>query len=504
ANIAVSWGKPPPGAFDRGINPILELGQNLRRTNPVTALTYTTTAGHAQYLKVLDLLDFTGKAWRPNESVKYGRIEGNVGLDPRIKRKVITTRITIHSLSSPRVPVPYPALEMDGLKGDWRWEPQGLTLVSDTDDASGQKYMIQSLQIAPTLAQMRNSATHIGPTLERYVSLPKMPPSIARVALDVTQGLTNDYDKAIALQNYFRNGGFAYSTSAPVADGYDGSGVDVIARFLEVKRGYCVHFSSAMAVMARTLDIPARIAVGYAPGAEAGTTKDRKITYEATSNELHAWPELYFDGIGWVAFEPTPGVGDPTDFGGATGTDVGPDPGGSTATDNGTRRPDRSLIDNSRSRASDKGPASRSGSIVLAGLALLLILPFGLRRVQRMWRLRGPRPSASRLWTELEFTARDYGVFVTVSETPRAFAKELSARPGMNGEALTGLLGAVERERFGPPAMDGVDAAAAQPDFAMVMRSLRVGGTRRQRLRAVIFPRSLLGPTTSEPRSPAT
>ena len=77
-------------------------------------------------------------------------------------------------------------------------------------------------------------------------------------------------DKAVALQDYFRDNSFVYSTQTPLKQGYDGDGSRVIARFLEVKSGYCVHFASAMALMARTLGIPSRVAEGYLPGATSG------------------------------------------------------------------------------------------------------------------------------------------------------------------------------------------------------------------------------------------
>ncbi|MGZ5373277.1 MAG: transglutaminase TgpA family protein [Aeromicrobium sp.] len=501
SNIAVSWGRPPPGVFERGINPILQLGQNLRRNTPVTALEYTTTMDQPPYLKVANLMDFNGKSWRPNDDVKYGRIEGNIGLRREVDRKEVTTRISIRNLSSPRLPVPYPGIEVDGLKGQWRWEPQGLTLKSDSTDSRDQNYKVTSLQIKPTRTQMRASVTVIGPTLRRTVALPAdMPGSIARTAREVTRGDTNDYDKAVDLQNYFRDGKFAYSETAPVAEGYDGNGVDVIAEFLKVKRGYCVHFSSAMTVMARTLDIPARIAVGYAPGVEVGTNKAGKSIFEATSNDLHAWPELYFEGIGWVQFEPTPGVGNATAFTDSVpGEDVTTDPDSGVAPDSGTtNQPDRSLIDSAPTTAVDDTSSTRSLLVVLAGFMLVLLLPTAIRQVLRIWRLRPAGRSASRLWVELENTARDFGLFVTASETPRAFARHVSSWPALDDEALGRMLEAVERERFGPPGAPVDDIG----DFRVVIASLRAGATRGQRLRAALLPRSIFGQATyaSRPR----
>ena len=74
-----------------------------------------------------------------------------------------------------------------------------------------------------------------------------------------------------------------------------------ILEFLSTKRGFCVQFASAYAVMARTLGIPARVAVGFTPG----TLADGR--YHVTSHDAHAWPEIYLTGIGWThLFDPTP------------------------------------------------------------------------------------------------------------------------------------------------------------------------------------------------------
>ncbi|WP_275666348.1 transglutaminase-like domain-containing protein, partial [Streptomyces cinnamoneus] len=78
----------------------------------------------------------------------------------------------------------------------------------------------------------------------------------------VTAGSANAYQQAVKLQDWFSTGGgFRYDTEVR-----SGSGPDAIARFLEEKRGFCIHFSFSMAAMARTLGIPARVAVGFTPG----------------------------------------------------------------------------------------------------------------------------------------------------------------------------------------------------------------------------------------------
>ena len=115
----------------------------------------------------------------------------------------------------------------------------------------------------------------------------------------------------MAIQRYLRSAEFTYSLQSPVQGGYDGNGLSVLADFLTQKSGYCIHFASAMAVMARLEGIPSRIAVGYAPGRPTGATvsvagQGALPEYEVDARDAHAWPELYFQGLGWVPFEPTP------------------------------------------------------------------------------------------------------------------------------------------------------------------------------------------------------
>ena len=81
----------------------------------------------------------------------------------------------------------------------------------------------------------------------------------------------------------------------------DSTGVESVAAFLQQRAGYCVHFASTMAVLARDLGIPARVAVGFTAGEE-----QKDGSHVVKTHDAHAWPELYFGGVGWVAFEPTP------------------------------------------------------------------------------------------------------------------------------------------------------------------------------------------------------
>ena len=125
-----------------------------------------------------------------------------------------------------------------------------------------------------------------------------LPAVVEQRAKEVTRGATSNFEKAVALQDWFRHdGGFRYSLSQR-----DGSGMDLLADFITNDRvGYCEQFAAAMAAMGRTLGIPSRVVVGFLHGTEQ---QDGRILY--TSDDRHAWPEMYFSGVGWVRFEPTP------------------------------------------------------------------------------------------------------------------------------------------------------------------------------------------------------
>jgi transglutaminase-like putative cysteine protease len=499
--VATSWGKPPPAVFGRGINPMLELGQNLRRNGTTTALTYTTGLPEAPYLKVATLRNFTGKTWKPGTNQQFGAPEGAQAINPDIKVERGSTTISVRQLRTTMLPVPYPMEKVSGLKG--KWLPGfGLTMSSPDDDTCGQTYSVTSLDVQPTATQMRDITTSPNDLqLQEETKLPdKMPAIIEDTALRVTKGATNEYDQVVALQDYLRNlGGFAYSETAPVADGYDGNGIDVIGKFLEKKSGYCVHFSSAMAVMARSLGIPSRIAVGYAPGSVVGI-KDGQNQYEATSDDLPAWTETYFLGGGWVSFEPTPGVGSATSFKEPGSPSSSTDEGGSPGANSPSVREENNPIDSTTSSTSASSKtAPRTALITFAVLVVLVGVPALLRWSRRRWRFSRAGSSVDPLWRELEDTARDFGLPFSPTDTPRGFATRIGTREGIDHDALNRLLKRVERARFARTSVhdgDGVD------DLRAVIASFAVGASRRERWRAVALPRSLAGRRAYAPSGP--
>ena len=381
----------------------------------------------------------------------------------------------------------------------------GQTIKAQDSDTHGQVYSVKSLTIEPTAKQMRQLVTVVGPSLRPFVALPNnMPPIIADTAQRVTVNALTDYDKALALQKFLRDGDFTYSTTAPVAHGYDGNGIEVIAEFLKRKQGYCVHFSSTMAVMARALGIPSRVAVGYAPGTVTGSS-DGKNVYANTSDDLHAWTELYFEGAGWIRFEPTPGVGAPTAFPEAAGVPAPAEINNGNTLNKPGDTGQSSLTDSRKSSASTpaQATASRTIGVTIAIVLVLLLVPGLLRSFRRRWRMRSGARSPDGWWRELEDTAQDFGVPAAIADTPRGFAGRLRARRGVDIEALDRLLERVERTRYSRRSAGDDDShrVGDVQDLRSIVTSIQVGATRVERLRAAALPRSLTGRSRLVPRS---
>jgi transglutaminase-like putative cysteine protease len=495
-----------------GLNPFINLGQDLRRGDPVTTIEYSTTSDVPQYFTVTVLKDFDGDAWRPvDREGGIDRIDdiGPVpGRDDKATTATVETTVTIGNVIGRWLPVPYAPRSIEGLDGAWEWNPETLSLWSTDANVAGQTYSVRADLATPSAQELVATGTDRPGGLNAYLRLPEgLDPIVAETAREVVGDVTTNYEKAIALQSYFRSGEFEYSVDAPVDEGYDGPSADVIAKFLKVKSGYCVHFASAFATMARTLDIPARIGVGFTSGERVGAGENGASNYVVTTHDLHAWPELFFDSIGWVRFEPTVGRGlvpafgdlqaddpetpefEPTQTPSATPT-AGSNTPSATSTPQANDRPDELDPDTG---ITPRTRANLTWAGILAAVALVLLLPAMWRTGRRARRFRRVRSDGSpfEAWNEIRDTAVDLGSAATESETPRAFAAAITPRLQPNGvDALQRLLATVEAEAYAP---DAARRKAGAADLRTVVVALRARAGIAARLRARFVPASVLG-----------
>jgi hypothetical protein len=283
----------------------------------------------------------------------------------------------------------------------------------------------------------------------------------------------------------------------------DANGARAIAAFLDTRRGYCVHFASTMAVMARQLGIPARVAVGFTAG-----TRDAKGRYVVGLHDAHSWPELYFEGVGWVAFEPTPGsrTGSPPPWArpgaaavGGVGATALPTPAatGGPGTNPRVRAPEG--FNNPKAAANANQSVFQRLNLpvvptILVLLALLAGLVPGTTRwaVRRgRWRRTGtPEGVVAAAWAELRDTLVDFGYLWHPSDSPRRGAARVTeemALTGASAQAVRRLGAATERSRYATSLGEVGDLRA---DVETVRSALADATTSWGRARARWVPRS--------------
>ncbi|GAA1139596.1 DUF3488 and transglutaminase-like domain-containing protein [Microbacterium natoriense] len=474
----------------------LRLGNDLRQPDPVEVLTLATAEKTAPYLRLTTLSRFDGRVWHPDRGDTQSLSDGFGAAEwtEDVAAKDVTTSIRVLRMSSSWLPVPYPATSVQGLSGAWKLMPENRTIVSKTADAVGNDYTVASLRVNPSLEQIRavSAAAAVVDPDDEPLELPDVIPNTAR---EVTADATSDYDRLIALQTWFRTE-FSYSLETPVDEGFDGTGADAVAQFLDVRSGYCVHFAGAFALMAQSLGMDVRIVVGYLPGTRTDEKRGEETIYSVSSDQLHSWPEVLFPGIGWVPFEPTASLGVPTAFASATTTGSGP---GGAATPAPTTAPTSEATSGPEIDRTDAGGNTGGAGalrqldpmpVVLTafGALLVLLLPALIRLgIGTARRRRARRGDAASAWAELRATLIDLRIALSDADSPRSRGAALVSEHGVDPEAMRVLTDAVERATYARSA----DPADLSPALGEVLAQLRRSVDRPSRLRALLLPRSL-------------
>jgi hypothetical protein len=186
---------------------------------------------------------------------------------------------------------PYRALTID----------RGGAVFDVDDERPVGRYVATSDLATPETAVLRQTGDQYSPAvLLTYLELPPLDLRVARLAEQLAATASNNYDRAAAIESYLKSN-FAYTLELPQRRPRD-----PVADFLfERKRGHCEYFASAMAVMLRSLRIPARVVNGFRGGEFNALTG----SYVVRARNAHSWVEVYFPGQGWVAFDPTPPSG---------------------------------------------------------------------------------------------------------------------------------------------------------------------------------------------------
>ena len=266
--------------------------------------------------------------------------------------------------------------------------------------------------------------------------------------LDIVGGATDPYEVALAVERHLRDG-YTYSLTPPASllrSPY--------AAFLfDTRTGYCQHFAGVMAAILRFNGIPSRVAVGFATGSRVGDD-----TFVVSRDDAHAWVEVYFPGVGWVPFDPTPGRSLPGE--GPSSTNSGfqdpfaGDPEPDVAVDeepaSGARAPQqdpgRGL--GATNSSGSPGPSSTPWVVWAAAPAVFAVawpVARALRRRARLWK-GGPERRLRTSLTMLRTELADFGAGVPSSCTLDELARRLKLSLGVDAD---GVMDRVQEVLFG-------------------------------------------------------
>jgi transglutaminase-like putative cysteine protease len=398
------------------------------------------------------------------------------------------------------LPVPYGPRKVD-VEGTWLWDDESQTVFSASRTTRRlAPYTVQADRILPTRdGLLAATGQEIdGDVAAHYGEGLQVAYEIASLAQQITRSANTPYARAVAIQRWFTNpdNGFVYDTNPS----RPGPGVDALQAFLEGKHGFCEQYATAMAVLLRVVGIPSRVAVGFTPGQRVAGHKD---TYSVTTSDAHAWPEAWFQGSGWVRFEPTPAAS------GATTPDytLTPRPGtGPTDTPSAgptpTARPSNlprsfqdpdDLLRNNGGAAAASGAQRHVGRWVLLGVLVLLVLAAPLAATTLRRRARVARMDPLVAWEQLRDDVADVGGPWHEADSPAATARRLSGLVDEPAQAaLARLASAAELTRYAPPGRASELLAGLVTDLATVRRALLASAPRSVRWRAVVAAPSTL------------
>lgn len=291
------------------VSPLVDVRSRLVDQPNVEVFTVLTDADGAQtgaHWRLAGLDTFDGAIWRSSYQTDEARGELPRSVGSTAQTRIVSQTITVQALAAIWLPAAFEPVAIDAGGADIDYDPRSSTLIVDrnTDTSDGMMYVVESALPQWTAEELRQAPDEIPERIaERYLQLPDdFSERIRDEAVRLTEDEPTSYDKAIAMMSYLRT--FEY-TQEPLG----GHSVDALERFLfENQRGYCEQFAGAFAAMARSIGIPARVAVGFTKGIQ---DPNEPALFRVTGKHAHAWVEVYFEGLGWVTFDPTPGRAPP-------------------------------------------------------------------------------------------------------------------------------------------------------------------------------------------------
>ncbi len=502
-------GTGPGGTVGTALDPVAELQGQLTLPEPTDLMTVEADAPDLGHLRavVLDEYDVENGWAMSNLDGELSVAEPELSPLPEGQtRRQVVARFTARGHDDRFMPVLWSPLAVQVPDPEnWRFDPSTGTVFGRDTTTERRTWVVVADQPEPSPALLQDAPglDPADPVQQRFTELPELDGSVTALVTELVAGAQTPYERVRRIHDYLtdRDNGFIYSLStAP------GTSDDDLVNFLRLKRGYCEQYAGAMAVMVRAAGVPARVALGYTPG-EVQSDGSRLVT----TDDAHAWVEVYFGGLGWVPFDPTPIAADrsvalpwaPRASDGPDGTPGSPSEPSAAPTAAPTARADRGAtaipeLGGTDAATSWVRPVAMGAAATLA-LALLLAVPATARAVQRRRRMHADDPRE--LWDELTATVQDLRLPTDPSWTPRETARRLAGEAGHVPDALVAerVEQSVLRLALAEEAATYGRSAAVDPEQVDVLRAalrtarrgLQHAVPRRVRWWAVLWPASL-------------
>ena len=289
------------------VSPLVEVSEKFGEQQGTEMFSVQVREGDYDYWRLMSLDEFDGRLWKASSSFEPAVGEVASTLDPSVPtREIVQTITTTRNLGNIYLPVAFELSEVIDDGGvDLEYEAESAALVvtreAYVNSIDGFTYTIES--VVPVFDPARlgtvSAASLDAGFINHYTDVPEAVPEPIRVEAErITVDAASDYERALALQNHFR-GNFTYDAGVDL----EHDATDIETFLFDERSGFSEQFASAFAVMARSVGLPSRVAVGFTWGDWDETRGEFVVRGEHT----HAWPEVFFAGTGWVRFEPTPG-----------------------------------------------------------------------------------------------------------------------------------------------------------------------------------------------------
>ena len=335
-------------------------------------------------------------------------------------------------------------------------------------------YEAVSVDGRPEPEALRAARSGFAPARTHFTQLPRVSQRTRDLARSLTQGLDNNYDRAVAIEEFFHNE-FGYTLDLPRS-----ARQATLEYFLFDRReGHCEYFSTAMAVLLRTLGIHAREVNGFL----GGQWNDFGQYLAVTQNEAHSWVEVWFPGYGWVPFDPTPAGAGTSE---ALTSWLWP---GRFLLDGLQHRWNKWILDYDQESQSGllrrvselfrrdepggqaiDGRPSRDPAAMFWGILMALAFAFGVYWIHRSSSDAGPE---TRLYLKLRDSCQRAGLVPGDGLAPLTLVDELARRRHPAYRPAHSLVTTYLRSRFGGQTLDDSDQEEMRIALTAVRRALR-------------------------------